>query len=146
MKTSFLLLPLLAAAAVSARGQSTEINAGDAMAPKESAPAEFRSLDVNEDGRISRAEFVSARPERRRGSIATATKRAGGRDLSPAEAFAEADANRDGFLSEAELANAQLARNVRSRLNREPVDRGSSEDQPPAPLTRPEVAPAGPNR
>lgn len=134
---------LLSAAAFTLTALSVQAEPADlktnSVPGNEPAAVEFRSLDTNGDGRISRKEFVSARPERKRwwrqdpGAEGQATER----DMARPEVFQAMDVNRDGFLSESELANAQITQNVRGRLNRDGAEGNNSLNQHPEPHTKP---------
>ncbi len=62
--------------------------AGTPKAPPQDSQAIFRSFDLNQDGRISRNEFISQIWDRKLGE----------------KIFTELDANQDGYLSPAEAA------------------------------------------
>jgi Ca2+-binding EF-hand superfamily protein len=89
--------------------------------------AQFKTIDTDADGRISRAEFTASASldlslDADRDGIVTASERAaaptgqnsalsrrssdGTADSDPAQTFAKLDADNDGFLSQNELASA----------------------------------------
>lgn len=90
----------------------------------DASPVEFHRLDRDGDGRLSRAEFVSARPELKRWWRRTdrAEGEATERDMARPEMFDALDTDDDNHLSALELDRAQPAENTRGRLNRDGRD------------------------
>ncbi len=78
--------------------------AGTPKAPPKDSQAIFRSFDLNQDGRISRNEFISQIWDRKLGEII----------------FTELDANQDGYLSPAEAAAKPALMQEASKMAKPP--------------------------
>ncbi len=93
------LIILLGAAVLMGQGC-----AGTPKAPAKDGQAIFRSFDLNQDGRISRNEFVSQVWDRKLGG----------------KIFTELDANQDGYLSPEEAAAKPALMQEASKLAKPP--------------------------
>ena len=78
--------------------------AGTPKAPPKDSQAIFRSFDLNQDGRVSRNEFISQIWDRKVGE----------------KIFTELDANQDGYLSPEEAAAKPALLQEASKLTKPP--------------------------
>ena len=78
--------------------------AGTSKAPAKDSQAIFRSFDLNQDGRVSRNEFISQIWDRKLGD----------------KIFTELDANQDGYLSPDEAAAKPALMQEASKLTKPP--------------------------
>lgn len=93
------LIILLGAAVLMGQGC-----AGTPKAPPKDSQAILRSFDLNQDGRISRNEFISQIWDRKLGE----------------KIFTELDANQDGYLSPEEAAAKPALMQEASKLTKPP--------------------------
>ena len=93
------LIVLLGAAVLMGQGC-----AGTPKAPPKDSQAIFRGFDLNQDGRVSRNEFISQIWDRKLGG----------------KIFTELDANQDGYLSPDEAAGKPALLQEASKLTKPP--------------------------